>query len=106
MIGLKLSAQNELASTVEQLGQSLLAVRAVEHVLLVNRLPGEVPTLAAQRVAQACELLLLDKQLLARLDPVGMGDDPVLSQQNSLDSARHSTELCNIMGRKHGQQSG
>src|SRR5205823_586421 len=56
----------QLAAAVEEISQRLLAVWALEDVLLLDRLPGKALSLLRQLVACACELLLLGEQLLAR----------------------------------------
>jgi len=68
----------ELAAAVEEAGERLLAVGAVENVFLVDGLPWEVTALPAQVVAEPCELLLLDQQRLAGVDPFVMAHNCVL----------------------------
>src|SRR5205823_3356786 len=65
----------QLAAAVEEISQRLLAVWALEDVLLLDRLPGKALSLLRQLVACACELLLLGEQLLARLEPLVVADD-------------------------------
>src|SRR5262249_43968737 len=66
---------DQLAAAVEQVGERLLAVRALEDVLLLDRLPGQGLPLPGHLVAGARELLLLSKELLARLEPLVGADD-------------------------------
>ena len=56
---------DELAAPVEQVGERLLAVRAVEHVVLLDLDPGQRATFGAQLVAQAGEFLFLAQEFLA-----------------------------------------
>ena len=65
----------QLAATVEERGQRLLAFGSVEDVLLLDRLPGQRLPLSGQVVTRSRELLLLGKQLLARGKPVVVSDD-------------------------------
>src|SRR5436190_2433845 len=65
----------ELATTVEELRQRLLPARAVEDVLLLDRLPRQGLPLLRQLVACTRELLLLRKELLASFDPLVVADD-------------------------------
>ena len=74
---------DELGAPVEELGQRLLALRPLEHVLLLDPLPGQLASLLAELVAQTCELLLLRQQRLARLDPIVMPDNFMLAQEPS-----------------------
>src|SRR6266566_137224 len=65
----------QLASAVEELGQGLLALRALEDVLLLDRLPGQGLPMSRQLVARAREFLLIREQLRALGNPVVVGDD-------------------------------
>ena len=50
---------DQLAAAVEEVGEGLLPVRAVEHILLFELDPGQFAPLRAQLVAQPRELFLL-----------------------------------------------
>jgi hypothetical protein len=56
---------DQLAAAVEEVGESLLALRPVEVIGLVDLDPGQLAPLGAQAVAQAREFLLLAQELLA-----------------------------------------
>jgi hypothetical protein len=56
---------DELAASAEQIGESDLAVRPVEHVGLLHLDPGERAAFGAQLIAQSGELLFLAQKLLA-----------------------------------------
>ena len=60
---------DKLAASVEQVGEGDLAVRSVEHVVLLHLDPGQRATLGAQLVAQPGEFLFLAQQFLARGKP-------------------------------------
>lgn len=66
---------DQLAPAIEQRGQSLLSSRALEPVVLLDRLPGQRLPLSGQLVTRSRELLLLREQLLARGEPVVVSDD-------------------------------
>jgi hypothetical protein len=65
----------ELAATVEQIGQGHLAVRRVEDVRLLDLHPGQRATLGGEPVAEPGELLLSRHQGLARFEPFLARDD-------------------------------
>src|SRR5207245_4146423 len=69
---------DQLAASVEQIRERLLAVRSVEHVLLLDLDPREIATLAAQSVAKSSEFLFLGQQFLASGKPLVSRYDPVL----------------------------
>ena len=69
---------DQLASPVEQLRQSLLAAGSVENIILVDALPRQFPALLAQLVAQPGEFLFLDQQLLAGREPFIVRNDFVV----------------------------
>src|ERR1700674_1723682 len=60
---------NQLASAVEEAGQSLPAVRSLEDILFFNLLPGQFAALPAQLIPQFAELLLFAKQVFPAGDP-------------------------------------
>ena len=60
----------QLMPAVEQLRQRLPATGSVENIILLDRLPGQLPTLLAQLVTEARKLLLIGKQLPACGEPV------------------------------------
>jgi hypothetical protein len=61
---------DQLAAAVEQLGERLFAVRAVEGVLLVDFHPGQLASLARERITLTCERLLLCQMFAPRLQPL------------------------------------
>src|SRR5205823_4167816 len=61
---------DELTAAVEEIGQRLLSVRAVEKVVLLHTLPRQLAAAAAQLIALPREFLFLRQQLLARGDPL------------------------------------
>src|SRR5436305_6260908 len=65
---------DELAATLEEVGQGQLGVPTAEHVLLVDLDHRQPPALGVQGVALAREALLLLEQLLAGGDPLLAGD--------------------------------
>jgi len=69
---------DELAPTVEELGQRLPALRPVEDVLLLHLLPRQGAPLPGELVAKPRELLLLREEFPARLDPGLVRYDPML----------------------------
>ena len=66
---------DQLAVFAEKLGQRFLAVRAIEHVILLDFLPGQLAALAAERVARARKCFFLREMRLAGNEPLVMGDD-------------------------------
>jgi hypothetical protein len=65
-------ADDELAAAVEKVEQVGLAVRALEHVVLVDPDHGQLAPLAVQGVPGPCHRLLVGEQLLA-------GDQPLVA---------------------------
>src|SRR5438445_7908502 len=61
---------DQLAPSLEQLGQSPLATRPLEHVGLRDRFPGEPASLLAQLVPQPGELLLASEERRPRRQPL------------------------------------
>ena len=66
---------HELVAAVEQIEQAGLAVRALEHVLLVDPDHGQFAPLGVERVACPGHRLLLGQQLLAGNQPLIAGHD-------------------------------
>src|SRR5690348_3814767 len=69
---------DQLSSPVEKLIERPSALGPLEHVLLVDQLPRQIPPRLAQLVAELRELLLLGEVPLARLDPCLVRNDLVL----------------------------
>src|SRR5262249_50689573 len=69
---------DQLAASVKEIGERLLATRAIEDVFLLDFDPGQLAALAAQLIAQPSQLLLLAQMLLTRSDPLVSGHDSVL----------------------------
>jgi hypothetical protein len=69
---------DQLAAPVEQVGERLLAGRALEDVSLLDLDPGQLASERAQPVALSGELLLLPQEPLARGDPVVAGYNRVI----------------------------
>src|SRR6185295_7025518 len=67
----------ELATAVEQLGQSHLSVAPVEDVFLLDPDPGQGSAVGAQLIPQSRQLLFLCEQLLSRLEPLVSRHDSV-----------------------------
>src|SRR4029450_6875593 len=65
----------ELAASVEQIGQCHLALRRVEDVLLLDLHPGQRTALGGQSVARPRQLLLLRHERLASSEPFFARDD-------------------------------
>jgi hypothetical protein len=59
----------ELAASVEQVGERDLAFRRVEDVLFLNLHPRQLAALPAQLISQPGKFFLLGEQLLAGCDP-------------------------------------
>src|SRR6516162_47303 len=68
---------NQLLSAREQLAQTLLTVRTLKHVFLVDPHPRQFAPLAAQLIPQSREFFLLGEQPFALLDPLIPRDDTV-----------------------------
>src|SRR5215471_1394356 len=69
------AVDDKLAAALEQAGQAHLAVRPVEHVVLLDRQPRHPPAFGRQRIPGAGHLLFLDEQPLARGLPLLCRDD-------------------------------
>jgi hypothetical protein len=61
---------DQLAAALEQVGQRHLAVRALEHVVLVDGHRGKCAPLLGQRGELPAGGLLLGQQVLARRQPI------------------------------------
>src|SRR5258708_1856795 len=61
---------DELAASVEKLGEGLAAVRSVESVLLVDLHPRHRAALGVQLIELMCDLLLFGEEFLTRCDPL------------------------------------
>src|SRR6266568_2415599 len=70
----------QLALRAEQLGEGLFAVRSLEHVRLVDPLPGERAAQPAHLVLGTGELLFFREQLGAGGDPAVVGDHGMVAQ--------------------------
>jgi hypothetical protein len=68
---------DQLAASVEEVGERLLAVRPVEDIPLLHPDPGQFAALPAQLIAQPGEFLLLAQVLLA-------GREPLLSRHDAV----------------------
>ena len=79
---------HQLAAAIEQVGQRLPPLRAVERVLLGDGLPGEVPARLGQGVARAGELLFL-------LEEPGAGGDPLFARN---DAVSHGVLMVDWLG--------
>ena len=53
-----MNRNDELAATLEKIGQALLAAGGIEDIVFFDPDPGQFPALAGELVAQARELLL------------------------------------------------
>src|SRR6202790_1846592 len=60
---------DELTSAIEKIRECDLAIRAVEHVILVDLYPWQLTPLPAQLIAHPRELLLPGQQLLSSGQP-------------------------------------
>ena len=72
----------QLASSVKQLGQRHLAFRRIKDVFLVDLHPRQRATLRGQLIAQACEFLFPFEQILARDQPLSPRDNFVLRKRS------------------------
>ena len=61
---------DQLAASLEEVAERLRPVLALEGVLLLDELPGQIAPLPAQLVAHPGELLLLRQVLLPCLEPL------------------------------------
>src|SRR6266511_4854098 len=68
---------DQLAASIEEVGERLLAVRPVEAIPLLHPDPGQLAALPAQLIAQPGEGLLLAQVLLARREPLVSRHDAV-----------------------------
>jgi hypothetical protein len=84
---------HKLAAAFEQVGQRLLAIGAVEQIILVDLDPGQRPALLAQAVARAGIFLLAGHVGLAGLDPFFTRDDLVRLHDELLRSGKIVFEL-------------
>src|SRR5207247_433740 len=71
---------DQLAPSLEQLGQGPLATRPLEHVGLCDRFPGEPASLLAQLVPQPGELLLASEERRPRRQPLFVRHYGVMGQ--------------------------
>ena len=60
---------DQLAAAAEQVGQRLLAVRSVEHVILLDLDPWQFAALGAEPVARVRQFLFMGEMRLARGGP-------------------------------------
>jgi hypothetical protein len=61
---------DDLTAPLEQLGEAHAAVWRIEAVLLLYLHPGQVTSRCCNLILLASQLLLFDKQLTARGDPL------------------------------------
>src|SRR5439155_19083128 len=61
---------DQLAASLEQIGESFLTIRPVEDITLLDLDPGQCPPLGAQPVAQPGEFLFLAQKLGTRRQPL------------------------------------
>src|SRR5439155_20664317 len=72
---------DELTTPVEEVGERLLALGAVEHVILLDLEPRQLTPLPTELITQPGELLFLCEMRLARLEPFLSGHDLVARHQ-------------------------
>src|SRR5437762_4789030 len=65
---------NELASALKELGKRHLAPRSVEDIGLFYFHPGQFAPFRSQRIPLPCQRFLLRQQLLARRQPLSLGN--------------------------------
>ncbi len=76
------AVDDQLTAAVEQVEQAGLAVRPLEHIVLLHGHPRHAPALGGQRVACACVFLLLHEHPLARRLPFpGRNDRGLLHRE-------------------------
>src|SRR2546427_7755453 len=85
---------DQLAPSLEQLGQSPLATRPLEHVGLRDRFPGEPASLLAQLVPQPGELLLASEERRPRRQPLFVRQDRKSTRLNSSHSQISYAVFC------------
>jgi hypothetical protein len=61
---------DQLAATVEEIGQRFFAIRSVKNVLLLNSNPWQFASMPAHFVAELRQFLLTRQQILARDQPL------------------------------------
>src|SRR5262245_58436279 len=59
----------QLAASIEQIGERYLPLRRIEDILFLNLHPGQFTALATQFVALSRELLFLNQESVSRLEP-------------------------------------
>src|SRR2546426_6668407 len=82
---------DQLAASLEEVSERLLALRPVEHIRFFDLDPGQVAPLGTQLIAQPGEFLLLDQELLARGEPLVSRYDSVVLHDSI--SFPHSASL-------------
>src|SRR5580704_14646928 len=65
---------DQLASSIKEVGESLFSRWTIKGVFLLNLGPGQFPSLLAQLIPQPCEVFLFRQKTLASSDPLGLGD--------------------------------
>ena len=68
---------DELAATVEEIGERLLSMRTVEDIRLLDTYPGQRTALGGQFVVLAHEVLLACQESAALGEPLLPADDGV-----------------------------
>src|SRR4029077_13124867 len=66
---------NQLAATVEEIGQRFFAIRSVENIRLADVSPWQFASMPAHFVAQPSQFLLASEQILARDQPLASRHD-------------------------------
>ena len=69
---------DQLATSVEEIGERLFALRTIEQVILLDLDPRQRAPLGAQLIAQPREFFFLDQVLPARCEPLILGYDSVV----------------------------
>jgi hypothetical protein len=72
---------DQLAAPIEEIGEPLFALGAVEDVVLFDLDPGQRAPLGAQLIAPAGEFLFVGEMRFPRSDPFVLGHDLVLHDQ-------------------------
>src|ERR1700720_4735682 len=73
---------DQLAASVEEVSERLLALRAIENIGLFDLDPGQFAPLRAHLVAQSGEFLFLCQMRLARGQPLVSTNDPIVHHRS------------------------